>query len=229
MEQALKQEFNGYQWALPESLELPPDELRARLDFYTDNTVLYLLDKGVITTRQVSAGDIALAVLSRITLNSGLLPREALWWKQDRVSAQFALWRPPKIWQVALQEEPFQPARRFRLPMPGLIFICSPGRAPAVYAAKKRPRSQGEYIYHAPLFNVYQNGTTCAGTARYPQELEKIPEAFFASFFTKEAFSRGRSQKYPDDLIRLWEEIDGKPRFPLEDLVKMGTVGDLLK
>jgi PRTRC genetic system protein B len=229
MVQTLNKELAPYQWAIPETLEVPPDELKVRLDCYTDSTILYILDKGVITTRQVSARDLSLAILSEAVLNSGLLPREALWWKQSRLAAQVALWRPPKIWRVALQEEPFQPARRFQLPLPGLIFACSAGRAPAVYAVKKRPRSAGEFIYHAPLFNVYQSGTTCAGTVEYPQEIRKIPEAFFSAFFTKGAFHTGRSQKYPDDLLKLWEEIDGQPKYPLKDLVKMGTVGDLLK
>jgi PRTRC genetic system protein B len=229
MAQTLKPELHPYQWALPETLQVPPDELRVRLDFYTDSIILYLLDKGIITTKQVSARDISLAILSEIPLDSGLLPREALWWKQGKNGAQVALWRAPKVWTVALQTEAFKPARRFRLPMPGLIFLCSPGRPPAVYAAKKRPQSPGEFIYHAPLFNVYENGTTCPGTHQYPQELEKIPESFFSAFFTLGAMHTGRSQKYPDNLIKLWEEIDGKAKYPLKDLVKLGTVADLLK
>ncbi|MDD4987070.1 MAG: hypothetical protein PHQ43_15135, partial [Dehalococcoidales bacterium] len=155
--------------------------------------------------------------------------RETLWWKQSKQGVQIALWRPPKVWTVALQEEPFQPARRFRLPLPGLIFLCTAGRAPAVFAVKKRPQATGEFIYHAPLFNVYQNGATCPGTHRYPQKVEKIPEDFFNSFFTLAANTNGRSQKYPDNLLRLWEEIDGHKRYPLNDLVKIGTIGDLLK
>jgi PRTRC genetic system protein B len=230
MVQTLTKELSPHwQWALPESLEVPPDELKVRLDFYTDSIILYLLDKGVITTKQVSARDISLAILSEVSLNSGLLPREVLWWKQSRVGAQIALWRPPKIWTVALQEEPFQPARRFKLPLPGLIFLCSPGQAPAVYAVKKRPQSPGEFIYHAPLFNVYDSGMTCAGTVKYPQAIEQIPEAFFAAFFTEAANTRGRSQKYPEDLLKLWMEIDGKAKYPLKDLVKLGIVADLLK
>ena len=50
-----------------------------------------------------------------------------------------ALWRPPQVWPVALQREAFKPPARLRLPMPGLVFVCSPGRAPWVYAALERP------------------------------------------------------------------------------------------
>jgi PRTRC genetic system protein B len=225
----LNREMLPYQWELPDGVEVPPDELKLRLDFYCDSIILYLLDKGVITTKQVSAREISLAILAEIVLNSGLLPKDTLWWKQGKSGVEVALWRPPKIWAVALQQEAFKPARRFKLPMPGLIFICSPVRAPAVYAVKKRPQSPGEYVYHAPLFNVYEKGSTCPGTHRYPQEIEKIPESFFSAFFTQGAMHTGRSQKYPDNLLKLWEEIDGKPKYPQADLVKMGTIGDLLK
>jgi hypothetical protein len=227
--ETLTKELNAYQWALPDGIDVPPDELKARLDFYQDSIIFYMLDKGVITTKQVSAQDISLAVLSETSLNSGLLPRETLWWKQTRTAVEVALWRAPKVWPVALQEEAFQPARRLNLPMSGLIFVCSAGRPPNIYAVKKRPQSPGEFIYYAPLFNVYDSGSSCPGTHKYPQQVAKIPESFFSAFFTRAAVFNSRSQKYPNNLLKLWEEIDGKPRYPMNDLVKMGTVGDLLK
>ena len=229
MVQRLKQQIEPYQWALPETLNIPPDELKVRMDFYQDSIILYLLDKGVITTRQVSAQDISLAVLSEVSLNSGILPVSTLWWKQGKYGAQVALWRAPKTWPVALQTESFKPARRFKLPMPGLVFLCTPGNPPLVYAAKKRPKKPGENIYHAPLFNVYQDGRTCPGTHRYPYEVEKIPESFFTAFFTPAAMSGGRSKQYPNDLLKLWEEIDGKARYPMDDLVKAGTIADIMQ
>ena len=219
----------GYQWALPESLEVPPDELKARLDLYQDSIILYLLDKGVITTRVVSARDIALALLREVPLGSGLLPEGALWWAQAKEGVEVALWRPPRVWPVALETEPFKPPRRLKLPMPGLIFICSPGRPPKVYAAKRRPTSLEDVIYHAPLFNVFSDGRTCPGTHKYPEDLGELPESFFTSFFTPTGDYRRRSKKYPDDLLRLWEELDGKERYPLRDLVPFGEVKDIMK
>jgi PRTRC genetic system protein B len=217
-----------YQWALPESLKVPADELQARLDFYGDSVVLYSLDNGVIRTRMVSARDISMALLQEVPLSSGLLPRDALWWKQGKEGLVIALWRAPRVWPTALQLEAFKPPRRFRLPMPGLIFICSPGRPPRVYAAKKRPKDAKQVIYHAPLFNVFANGSTCAGTHRYPVDISQVPESFFTSFFTRDATHGGRSKKYPDDLLSLWEELDGQTRYPLSDLVPVGKVEDIL-
>jgi len=225
----LTRELGGYQWALPEGLEVPPDELRARLDFYQDSIILYLVDKGVITTKMVSARDIALALLREVPLGSGILPAGALWWAQGKEGVEVALWRPPRVWPVALVREAFKPPTRMKLPMPGLIFICSPGRPPRVYAAKKRPTSPEDTIYHAPLFNIFDDGRTCAGTHKYPEDLEELPESFFTSFFTKDAQYRNRSKKYPDDLLKLWEELDGKKRYPLGDLVPLGKVKDIMK
>jgi hypothetical protein len=222
-----RDEFH-YQWALPEKLDIPPDELQARLDFYHDTTVLYLLENHIITTRVVSARDIALAFLREVPLGSGLLPENTLWWRQGRQGIEIALWRSPRVWHVALETAPLQPPKRFKLPMPGLIFVCYPGRTPNVYAAKKRPRSADEIIYHAPLFNVFHDGRTCPGTHKYPNSIEEIPESFFQSFFSPTADHRNRSKKYPDDLTKLWEDLDGKKRYPLGDLVRFGRLREVM-
>ena len=112
--------------------------------------------------------------------------------------------------------------------MPGLIFVCSSGRPPWVYAAKKRPVSPRDTIYHAPLFNIFQNGSTCPGTHKYPEQIEEIPNSFFTSFFSLDADYGGRSKKHPDSLLKLWEELDGKRRYPLKDLVRIGKVEDIM-
>lgn len=217
-----------YQWALPDSLEVPADELQVRLDFFRSRVVMYVIEGGVITTKIVSPRDVALAFLSEVHLGSGLLPHGALWWEQGRDGAAVALWRPPRVWPVALQTEAFQPPRRLRVPMPGLIFICQPGRAPSVYAAKSRPRNLRATIYRAPLFNVFDDGRTCPGTHQYPEDVTRIPESFFTSFFTPTADTFNRSKKYPKDLLLLWEELDGKQRYPLSDLVPMGSLEEWL-
>ena len=69
-----------------------------------------------------------------------------------------ALWRPPQVWPVALQREAFKPPARLRLPMPGLVFVCSPGRAPWVYAAASRPTDTEQPLFRAPAFNVFRDG-----------------------------------------------------------------------
>jgi len=225
----LRKEISAYQWALPETLEVPPDELKARLDFYQDIVLMNLVEGNVITTKMVHARDVALALLREVPLNSGLLPEGALWWSQGKEGPQVAVWRSPRVWSVALQLEAFKSPRRLKLPMPGLIFICSPSRPPSVYAAKRRPRMLKDTVYHAPLFNLFHDGRSCPGSHKYPENIAEIPESFFTSFFTPTADYRDRSKKYPDDLLKLWEELNGKKRYPLKDLVPLGKVEDILK
>jgi len=217
-----------YQWALPESLEVPSDPLEIRLDFHHDAIVMYTLDTGTITTRIVSAIDICQALVRDVPFSSGLLPPEALWWSTSSNGPAVALWRNPQTRKVALLTKALKEPLRFVLPMPGLIFICASGRPPAVYAARRRPVSPDEHVYHAPLFNVFQNGQTCPGNHTYPASISDIPESFFRSFFSTEGHSQGRSQEHPDNLLDLWKEIDGKKRFPVSDLVEFGTVKDLI-
>lgn len=221
-------EMKSYKWVLPEGFEVPPDELLLRLDFYYDTVVMHNKNGGVITTRMVSARDVTMALMSQISLKSGLLPEGTLYWGQGKGGAEVALWRPPRVWAVALQEEAFTAARRLSLPMPGLIFVCSSGRSPSVYAAKRRPRP-GDTIYHAPLFNLFNDGRSCAGTHKYSPDVRKIPEEFFTAFFTISANYGGRSKRYPNDLLKLWEELDGQKRYPLDDLMPAGRVEDLMK
>ncbi len=229
MVQELPKEPVGYQWALPENVDIPRDELKVRLDFYGQSVVMYVLEEGIVTTRMVSAQDIALALLRDIPLGSGVLPENTLWWQHRQDGAPVAaLWRPPQIWTVALQLEPFKPPRRFRLPMPGLIFICRPGSPPRVVAAKKRPTTPEEPVYRAPLYNVYTDGQTCPGSHRYADDIAKIPEEFFTAFFTQ-SLGGNVSRTYGSNLLKLWESIDGQKRYPLRDLIPCGKVAYLLR
>ena len=229
MGQELTKEPAGYQWALPENVDIPRDELKVRLDFYGQSVVMYVLEDGIVTTKMVSSQDIALALLRDIPLGSGVLPENTLWWqhRQDG-SPLVAIWRPPQVWPVALQLEPFKPPRRFRLPLPGLIFICRPGNPPRVVAAKKRPTTPEEPVYRAPLYNVYADGKTCPGSHKYSDDISRIPEEFFTAFFT-ESLGGEISRAYGRDVLKLWESIDGKKRYPLRDLRPCGKVADLLK
>ena len=227
---AKKENGFSFRWALPPSLDVPADKLRVRLDFYSSAAVLHFVeDDGTITTRTVAPREVVLALLRSVPLHSGLLPRHALWWAQTSEGTTVALWRPPQVWPVALQVEPFQPPRRFKLPMPGLIFVCRAGSPPTIYAAKKRPARLDDLLYYAPLYNVFDNGRSCAGTHHYPDEVERIPESFFMAFFTRAGVSQPRSKKYGTKLFELWEAIDGKARYPVSDLVTMGKISEVLR
>jgi len=220
---------DGYSWALPRQLKVPPDTLRARLDLYESSMELIVFNAGHSVTKIVSPEDVTRAFLKETRLTSGLLPAGALWWSHTPSGPQVALYRPPQVWQAALQMEAFGAPRRFRLPMPGLIFVCSPARPPRVVAVKRRPDSEGDPLYHAPLYNIFQDGYSCPGTHKYPERVQDVPESFFTSFFSPTGHTQGRSRTHPTDLGALWTELDGQAKYPMSDLVEMKrTVKDLM-
>ena len=76
---------------------------------------------------------------------------------------------------------------------------------------------------------MFENGRTCGGNNQYPLRVQDIIENFFVSFFTIEQTMRaGRSQKFPNDVYQLWRSLNGKNEFPMDDMVKFGTVKDLI-
>ena len=182
---------------------MPRDELKVQIEVYDETILLRGFEDGANWVRTVSADAIANAFTQH-------------------------LWRPPKVWPVALQREAFKPPARLRVPMPGLVFDCSPGRAPWVYAAKSRPTGAEHPLYRAPAFNVFGDGRVCPGSHTFPEEVGMIPDSFFQSFFSMTGDTRDRSKKHPDNLHALWEELDGKRKYPTEDLVPQCTVAQAM-
>ena len=216
------------EWSLPGPAEAPRDELKVQLEVYGETVLLRGFENDTSWVRTVSADEIANVFTRHLGFSSGLLPRETLWWSQGETGQVVAVWRPPQVWPVALQREAFKPPARLRLPMPGLVFVCSPGRAPWVYAAQERPVDAEQQLFRIPAFNVFGDGRVCPGSHTFPEQVGEIPESFFRSFFSLTGDSRNRSKKHPDDLHALWEEIDGRTDYPVEDLVPQCTVADAM-
>lgn len=217
-----------YKWAIPDVLKVPPDPLRLRLDFHHQAVELTLFEGEAVTTKLVSAMDVATALASDLSFGTGLLPPGTIWWKNTRSGPIYALYVEPKVRKVALLEEAGQPPHRFTIPLPGFIFLCCPGQPPWVYAVKKKPTKESDIVYGAPLCNLYAGGRSCPGTHRYPERVADIVQSFFISFFTRTADLRDRSQMFPKDIVLLWEYLDKKKAFPMNDLVRLGTVKDLM-
>ena len=220
----MRNEPDTTQWSLPGGTDLPRDDLKLQLEVYGETILLRGFDGDSMWVRTVSADEISGALTRHMGFSSGLLPQEALWWNQGETGQVVALWRPPQVWRVALQREAFKPPARLRLPMPGLVFVCSPGRAPWVYTAMERPTDVEQQLFRAPAFNVFGDGRVCPGSHRFPEEVGLIPESFFQSYFSLTGDTRNRSKKHPDNLQALWEEINGKNEYPMEDLVPQCTL-----
>lgn len=207
------------------------DPLRLRLDLHDEIAILHDYGaEGLVTSRVVAMEEVMYALAGNIDLRTGLLPRETLWAVGNGGGLRVAIWRSPRVWTARLVTRFGQPPRAFRLPMPGLVFICLPGpQAPYVYAAKRRPRRETDTLFRAPAFNIFDSGRVCVGSHVFPEDSEHVPEEFFASFFSAEGQSQRRSVRHPDNLLALWEELDGRRRFPLGDLVPQFTVADAMR
>jgi hypothetical protein len=216
---------------LPADAEVDEDPLRLRLDFHEESVIVHDYAGGVVRTKLVSALDVAHALAGGLDLTTGLLPREALWWARTPGGMRVAVWREPRVWTIRLRERFDATPRRLRLPMPGLVFVCMPARqAPYVFAAKARPTSLDEQLYHCPAHNVFDSGRVCTGSHGFPADPEKVPEEFFHSFFSVTGdTARGKSQQFPDDIGQLWNTLRGRSVYPVEDLVPQLTVADALR
>ncbi len=222
------EQSTAYKWAIPDELNVPADPLRLRLDFHHQAVVMTLFEGEAVNTRVVSAMDVAHALASDLSFGTGLLPPGTIWWENTRAGPLFALYVEPKVRKVALQEEANKPPRRFAIPLPGFVFLCSPGKPPWVYAVKKKPTKGSDVVYRAPLCNIHPDGRSCPGNHRYPERVADIVQSFFMSFFSPTADLQNRSQMFPRSVVLLWEHLDKKRTFPMADMVKHGTLRDLM-
>ena len=218
-----------FSWAVPKELGIPPDPLRLRLDFHHQSTVMTFFQEGSTVVRLVDAMEVAHALASNLTFGTGLLPSGTIWWQNTRSGPIFALYVEPKVWKLALQGGDMKKApRRFTIPLPGFIFLCTHGQPPWVYAVKKKPTKERDTVYKAPLANIFANGRSCPGSHAYPNRIADIVPSFFTSFFSSTADLHNRSKRFPSNVISLWHFLHGKKRFPMEDLVEFGIIADLM-
>lgn len=216
---------------LPAEAEIEEDPLQLRLDFHGESVMMHDFDGGVVRTKLVSALDVAHALARELDLDTGLLPRDTLWWAKTASGVRAAIWREPRVWTVRLRERYDAKPRRIRVPMPGLVFVCPPGRqAPYVFAAREQPHTLDQQLYHCPTYNVFASGRVCTGSHLFPADPAQIPDAFFESHFSVNPdTARDKSQRHPDDVGRLWTELKSQTTYPLEDLVPQMRVGDAMR
>ncbi len=218
----------SFGWAIPEELGIPPDPIRLRLDFHHQAVTMTSFDGDLTQTKIVSAMDVAHALARELSYTTGLLPEGTLWWTNTARGPLFALYSPPQVRKVALQVGIDKPTKRFQIPLPGLVFLCRPAAPPWVYAVEKKPEAESDTVFKAPLANVFADGRSCPGSHKYPVDVRESIDSFFVSFFSAAGDLLGRSKKYPNNVLEMWAFLDGKKTFPIGDLVKHGTIHDLL-
>ena len=227
-EPELKVDSPKLNWAVPKELGIPADSLRLRLDFYHQATTITFFQDEIVVTKLVDALDVAHALSSELSFSTGLLPAGTLWWQNTRGGPLYALYDEPQIRILALQTDLKKPPKRFKIPLPGFLFLCSPGQPPWVFAVKKKPTRDKDIVYRAPLANIFNNGRCCPGSHTFPTRVNDMIHSFFVSFFSSTADLSRRSKKFPRNILELWVFLDGKKKYPMNDLVEHGTIRDLM-
>jgi PRTRC genetic system protein B len=197
-----------------------------RLDFYETAVILSRWGAGGQMSAYPVAVQDVVSACTGVTLRSGLLPPETLFWQQRGNATTLAIYVAARRWQV-------QTARQsYHIPLPPLLFVGR-GTVYEVYAVKKRPFAPTTPLYHAPCPNVFGHGGICVGNTPFPACSAATIGQALTLFWQGSQFnghlSQGKSQSYPEDVRRLWAELDGRRRFPLAELVPMNrTLRDLL-
>lgn len=97
---------------------------------------------------------------------------------------------------------------------PALVFIATPTEW-FVFALKSSERPAPETrLYHAPHFNVWEDGKICTGNVKLPNALAaevlgEYESAFFGSFFTHS--NHQSAVKYKGGMRGLWKDQLDKP------------------
>lgn len=162
--------------------------------------------------------------LGGLDVQSGILPRNCLFWQRRNGQERLAVYVPPQVWRVEIAAN-----GRIEVPLPGLVFVgqaknyaawavVEPEGAPAGWL----PHA-GTALYHCPTPNVSSSGV-CAGSVRFPVAgagtIWEAVSLFFESRFNNH-LSNGKSKSHPGCVLELWQEIAGREVYPAEDLVKV--------
>ncbi|CAN7639924.1 PRTRC system protein B [Massilia sp. LjRoot122] len=167
----------------------------------------------------------------QLTLNVDFLPENVL-----SISADHMVWWMPACERNVFFNTKELGKRAAKVPHPGLVFaVVKSNWYVFALTGSERPKLDTP-LCHAPYFNVYDDGSICAGSAARPVGIATgaIPQweaAFFDSEFTH--INGGeRKASHPRGEYALWKELlDGVyQQFPVEYLVpKESTIAGLMK
>jgi PRTRC genetic system protein B len=201
--------------------------LQVRLDLYNESIVLTQYHQGrPLQSFEVDPTDLA-AAFGGLAFSSGLLPPDCLAYARVGGQERLVVYRPPQRATLTVTRKAAPPGdqtqSQYTIPLPGLVFRGH-GAEYAVFAVRERPAALTAPLYHAPFPNVYPDGRICQGTATFPAARAATIHAAARVFLGGSRFNRdlsqGKSGQYPQDVTRLWADLDqaGATEFPLADL-----------
>jgi PRTRC genetic system protein B len=188
-----------------------------QIDIFEHSIILTEFDERQtpVSCREVSPTDVA-AALSGLAFNTGLLPPNCLFYGREGSDEKIIIYLPPQRRVLQVKD------RMYDIPLPALVFVGHQVEY-QVFAVKQRPTAGNprERLFHAPFPNVHKNGRICPGTVAFPScsSAHEAADLFLDSGFNTH-ITAGKSERHPEDVLALWEEIEGDDEFPAEDLIK---------
>jgi hypothetical protein len=198
---------------MSEAIQYP----RARLDLYDEAVVLTRYEGDDRRASFPVAVDDLVAAFSRVPVSSGLLPPNCLFWGWENGQTRMGIYVPGRRWRLQTVE------RTFHIPLPPLVFLGA-GVQYRVYAVKRRPRAMPIELYHCPTPNVHPNGVICQGSAPFlacaSDTIEQALTLFLEGSLFNSDLAAGKCRRFPDDVRKLWMQLDGAKRFPIGELAR---------
>ncbi len=190
----------------------------ARLDLYEQAIILTKFEAQSTITYPVSIHDLA-AIFGSLPKSSGFLPRNTLFHGRRRGKLLAAIYIPPKIAAVRVEET------MITIPLPPAVFIGC-GKQYDIHAVKQYPNNKHAPLYRYPTPNVWNNGSICAGDTPFPTcRLDTINAAF--RMFIESGFNlhlvTGKCKSFPKNVIEFWKTLEDKKEFPLSELILSAT------
>jgi len=187
-----------------------------RLDFYDTAVIMsQWKNDGQVLAYPVAIEDVVSAC-SNVTLGSGLLPANTLFWQQRANQMTLGIFVPARRWRIQTAD------RSYHVPLPPFVFVGS-GTSYKIFAVKKRPSTEYDRLYHAPCPNVHTQGDNCQGNTPFPpcspQNILTALTLFMEGSLFNMDLSQGKCRSHPEDVSKLWDDLDGRKRFYFSELI----------
>ncbi len=186
----------------------------ARLDLYNEAVIMTKFDHNSSTSYPVSIHDLS-AAFGTLPSSSGLLPRNTLFHGRNQGQEFVGVFIKAAKHVVTVNEA------TMTIPLPPAIFIGC-GKRYVIHAVKEYPSAARMQLYHYPSPNVGSDGRICAGDTPFPTcNVKTIMSAwrlFLMSRFNRH-LSTQKCRSFPNNIIKLWETLDGSEEFPHAELI----------
>ena len=198
-------------------------------------------ENGTMRKKHVNFEDIQEIFQKNITINTGILPKDCVFFEQSDGKTVVILQKDPQIYNIKYHKRGDSEVNTFKIPMPYCFFglvIADKKIQKSLLVCSKMPLLKMDCeIFQFPLGNVFTDtgewkicwGRTAMPNIPSPRFAAGIPNLFFSSPFNEDLTGNtfvGYSEGY--DMNAFLEDLNGAEFFPIEKLKPLGTFRDLL-